>query len=150
MYGPYIIEQNSDITGSNPQSHVSYPRQASAPPSYSPNNLSPEAATQRVAHYLQTDSPQLHQSLEDQNDSGHPSLENSASTNGTAPPSTQHSPSSQVPDQRKLSDGEGVLKANPFIVNGIARAPHRVILEPIAHPIRDVGYVPKHLFAAKK
>lgn len=48
---------------------------------------------------------------------------------------------------------EGVLKNNPFVVNGVQRAPNKVILEPIEQSLREmasVGRVPRHLFAVKR
>lgn len=110
-------------------------------------------------HLQQTDGRPNVDEIE-QVDSGHPSLETSTTTspNETVPPSAAETPTKAT--ERKLSIDDGVLKMNPFVVNGIRRAPNKIILEPIEHPIKEPpplsagggggGTVPRHLFAAKK
>lgn len=110
----------------------------------SPNN---KPSHQQLLHRPAASALQ-HQHSDDieQVDSGHPSLETStASPNDTVPPSAEETPKVV----RKVSVDDGVLKMNPFVVNGVKRVPNKIILQPIEHPIKEPGSVPRHLFAAK-
>lgn len=110
----------------------------------SPNN---NRSHQQLLHRPAASALLQHQHSDDieQVDSGHPSLETStASPNDTVPPSAEETPKVV----RKVSVDDGILKMNPFVVNGIKRVPNKIILQPIEHPIKELG-VPRHLFAAK-
>lgn len=140
----------------NSDTAVPYLHRAATAPSHSrlgPHNRYPTAP--------------LNDDIDNQADSGHLSLENSTSPNDTRPSSEQPSPIRQQhvenhfsQDEQQAGDrnADGILKNNPFIVNGIQRAPNKVILEPIEQSLRDMAagqnayhsHVPKHLFAVKR
>lgn len=144
VYGQYLLNQ----MGSTTNSHISFPHQndPSAPPST--EEITPPAPNRTLPSIEHNAQLQNHDIDINQVDSGHPSLETSISPNGgTSPSSTQHTPENNRKSSNESSDG--VLKNNPFIVNGIQRAPNKIILEPIEHPIKEFGQVPRHLFAAK-
>ncbi|KAJ6642219.1 Transmembrane protein [Pseudolycoriella hygida] len=133
VYGQYLIEKQINNIGSQ-SAHI----QDDARYGQTNNTL-----------YVANDENGDRQSKNgDQVDSGHPSLETSVSPNETTPTSAQHTPQ----NVRKISTdaNDGVLKYNPFIVNGIKRAPNKVILDPIEHSAKGMGHVPTHLFAAKR
>lgn len=145
VYGQYLIERQINNIGSNHDGSRSGHMQdddntsENSPAKYGPTNNT---------RYLANDANGERQSKDtEQVDSGHPSLETSVSPNETTASSTQNTPD----NTRKIStdSNDGVLKYNPFIVNGVKRAPNKVILEPIEHSAKQMGLVPKHLFAAK-
>ncbi|XP_037035543.1 transmembrane protein 145-like [Bradysia coprophila] len=144
VYGQYLIERQINTIGSN------YDRSQSAqdddnasensPDKYGPTNNTLYSANDVNGERQSRDAEQV--------DSGHPSLETSVSPNETTASSAQNTPR----NTRKISTdtNDGVLKYNPFVVNGVKRAPNKVILEPIENSVKEMGMVPKHLFAAKK
>lgn len=141
VYGQYLIERQINNIGSN------YDRRQSAQDNASEHSPDKYGGTNNTL-YLANDANGERQSKDaEQVDSGHPSLETSVSPNETTPSSAQNSPR----NSRKLSTdaNDGVLKYNPFVVNGVKRAPNKVILEPIEHSAKEMGKVPKHLFAAR-
>lgn len=144
VYGQYLIDRQINTIGSN------YDR---SQPTQDDDNVSENSPDKygrtNNTLYLANDANRERQSRDaEQVDSGHPSLETSVSPNETTPSSTQNTPR----NTRKASTdaNDGVLKFNPFVVDGVKRAPNKVILEPIEHSAKEMGLVPKHLFAAKK
>lgn len=126
----------------------------------SPTAPQPDSGNRSVRNNL---NQQNQDTADNQVDSGHPSLENSVSPTETRPSSGQESPKLGVrntqahsaslpsaPPPPLLETDNGILKHNPFVVNGVQRIPNKVILEPIANTIREVERVPRHLFAAKR
>lgn len=89
----------------------------------------------------------------DEADSGHPSLEQSASpsNNTTKSISDGDSPTKDAtPDQRI---GSAVSMSSGHFVNDSKSAPNKILLEPIEKSIKSMqlpAIVPKHLFAVKK
>lgn len=144
VYGQYLIERQINDIGSNRDGSQSAHIQDDNTSEHSTAKYGPTNNTL----YLADDGTGERQADADQIDSGHPSIETSVSPNETTPSSAQHTPSKV----RKISSdsNDGVLKYNPFVVNGIKRAPNKVILEPIEHAAKEMGHVPKHLFAAKR
>lgn len=161
VYSPYLTSTNIDADQNVENTTVPYLHRATTAPSHSrlgPHNRYPTA-------------PPTNDDIDNQNDSGHLSLENSASPNDTRPSSEQQSPIRQQQhaanhhfsqdDPNVVHSSEGILKNNPFLINGIQRAPNKVILEPIEQSLRDMAvagvnaayqpphhqHVPKHLFA---
>lgn len=103
--------------------------------------------------------PSRHSSQD--NDSGHLSLEASASPNSNEISTTPTDNSLQQPDQQHKPTSPPplapVLKDNPFKIN--SKAPNKIILDPIQLPhlqngsastITSFTNVPRHLFAVKK
>lgn len=111
-------------------------------------------------------------------DSGHPSLETSTSIS----PAAESPTATAAAGRRATLDAtdaatstspammfNGAARPNPFVVNGVQRAPNKIILEPIERPLAaaaaeleraaaaggaassssSAGRVPRHLFAAK-
>lgn len=145
VYGQYLIERQINNIGSIHDGSRSAHMQddnvsQTSTAKYGPTNNTLYMTNDANGERPSTDADQV--------DSGHPSLETSVSPNETTPSSAQHSPRTV----RKIStdSNDGVLKYNPFVVNGIKRAPNKVILEPIEHSAKELGLVPKHLFAAKR
>lgn len=145
VYGQYLIERQINAIGSNNEENHSAHIQD--------DNTSQSSAvkygTTNGSQYLANGgNGEREPNDADQVDSGHPSIETSVSPNETTPSSAQHTPN----NVRKIStdSNDGVLKYNPFVVNGIKRAPNKVILEPIANSAKENGLVPKHLFAARR
>ncbi len=146
VYGQYLIERQINTIGSN-QDGMSQSGHIQDDDNGSENASVKYGPTNNTL-YLANDGNVERQSRDvEQVDSGHPSLETSVSPNETTPSSTQNTPQ----NGRKIStdSNDGVLKYNPFVVNGVKRAPNKVILEPIEHSAKQIGLVPKHLFAAK-
>lgn len=145
VYGQYLIERQINNIGNNidesQSAHIQDDNTSlNSTVKYGPTNNTLYLANEGNAERQSKDADQI--------DSGHPSIETSVSPNETTPSSAQHTPH----NVRKIStdSNDGVLKYNPFVVNGIKRAPNKVILEPIEHSAKDLGLVPKHLFAAKR
>lgn len=168
VYNQYIIER--EIYGNNrmnPISHISFPVPASAAlaPRTSLQSSEGEGGLElQKAQRLQVDgSYQMNSGYFDnhnQVDSGHPSIENNTPETSPASPensgqknTTRADQSSQTPTPSETKeDVTGTaeeVKNNPFLAVG-QRAPHRVILEPLEHPVpAGSSSVPRHLFAAK-
>lgn len=145
VYGQYLIDRQintiGSIHGGSQSAHIQDDNASqTSTVKYGPRNNTLYSANDGNGERQSTDADQV--------DSGHPSLETSVSPNETTPSSAQHTPR----NDRKVStdSNDGVLKYNPFVVNGIKRAPNKVILEPIEHSAKELGSVPKHLFAAKR
>lgn len=148
VYGQYLIERQINNIGSeHERSQSSHMQDDNASHNSENNDVKYGPTNNTLFSANDANGERLSKEL-DQIDSGHPSLETSVSPNETTPSSAQHTPS----NVRKIStdSNDGVLKYNPFVVNGIKRAPNKVILEPIEHSVKDLGHVPKHLFAAKR
>lgn len=167
MYSQYLREREYYNSSSTPISHISFPNSHNNPsaPQLSDPDIRMHAFGDRTE--LPTISRQsssgvdqriLNEINDNQVDSGHPSLENSASPNDTQPSSITHTPvtSANSKDDGVVSNGEvgsgsggddesqstptnAIIKSNPFVVNGMTRGPNKVILEPIEHPIRGGG-----------
>lgn len=97
--------------------------------------------------------PSRHSSQD--NDSGHLSLEASASPNSTTP--TDQSLQQQELKPKSPPPLAPIFKENPFKVKNFDNAPNKIILDPIQLPERSIqngnvahSNVPKHLFAIKK
>lgn len=144
VYGQYLIERQIHTIGSNQDGSQSDHIQDD---NASQNSAVKYGPTNNTL-YANDGNGERQSKDADQVDSGHPSLETSVSPNETTPSSAQHSPH----NIRKISSdaNDGVLKYNPFVVNGVKRAPNKVILEPIELSAKELGQVPKHLFAAKR
>lgn len=146
VYNQYLRERECYNSNATPISHISFPQMASAP---STDELITDGSYEtnldilRIQHNSDSNEIKI---LQNDIDSGHPSLENSTSPNGTGTSSVQ-----DTPKQIQTPPLDGVFKNNPFVVNGMTiRAPNRVILEPIDKPLRGGNDVPRHLFAAKR
>lgn len=128
--------------------HGAYPVTTTIPAAQSQYLQSVEtenANDERFKPYLDKDNPNLSAEQDaDNQDSGHPSLDQSGTPSNTTV-ELGSNPTSPV-NENGRKDSENGLKNNPFTVNGVKRAPNKIILEPIEKPLKDK----KHLFAAKK
>lgn len=148
VYGQYLIERQINNIGNDNDGRQSAHMQDDNTSHNSINNGAKYGPTNNTLYLANDANGERCTKDSEQVDSGHPSLETSVSPNETTPSSAQHTPN----NVRKTStdSNDGVLKYNPFIVNGVKRAPNKVILDPIEHSVKDLGLVPKHLFAVKR
>lgn len=173
IYGQYIYEHSNQQRNTSVHSHASFPEDPNAPPELLPtaqinnqyalqteNNLDRSTAQYGVTTYLQKTAsvdgrlsppPTVNCEIENQVDSGHPSLDHSAdgsspSNNTTKSVSDHESPTPKTRENSaKSSKSQTATKAMP----------NKIILEPIEKSIRSMqlpatANVPKHLFAARK
>lgn len=148
VYGQYLIERQINNIGADIERSPSDPTQDDNTSQNSANDCKQYVPTNNTLFSTNDTNGERHSKDLDQVDSGHPSLEISVSPNETTSSSAQQTPQ----NVRKISSdsNDGVLKYNPFVVNGVKRVPNKVILEPIDHDIKDLVHVPKHLFAARR
>lgn len=168
IYGHYIYEQ------SNIHSHASFPEDRNAPPDIlsteqlsdqfavqMENDLSRTDLRQRLAEHFggKTDAAVTRpmaevnsngQELENQNDSGHLSLEHTDSTCSPSNATTKSLSNERSPKRENRSQSIDSTKSNVITVNGKPIPPNKIILEPIEQSLRSMKSVPKHLFTAKK
>jgi hypothetical protein len=103
---------------------------------------------------LRNEFPSRQSSLNQDNDSGHLSLEASASPTNSTP--TERSLQQQEIKPKSPPPLAPIFKENPFKVSN--KAPNKIILDPIQLPERNIqngsssniSNVPRHLFAIKK
>ncbi|XP_055304371.1 transmembrane protein 145-like isoform X2 [Sitodiplosis mosellana] len=163
IYGQYMYDQPR--TGSNAHSHASFPEDPHAPAeilsSKQLQNEIYEADTERrFSAYCQkpafcggdVSQPQSCTMVDDydENDSGHPSLDQSGSPSNNTTKSISDG-ESPVKDLQKYCTESA--KANQFVEDEQKAAPNKIILEPIEKSIKNMklpAIVPRHLFAAKK
>lgn len=166
IYGQYVYEHQK--RDSNVHSHCSFPEDPNAPPEIlSTNQLTAShhiddenlknSLQNRFANYLQKSGTEdmplppstiFHADLENQVDSGHPSIDSKSPSNNT----TKSISNNASPKQQRTNSVESI-KSNPFAVNGTKAAPNKIILEPIVQSLKHMKMpvdIPKHLFAAKK
>lgn len=150
VYGQYLND------------HLGY---AVQPTASAPDLSNLQTPTISTTHQNRTSQSVRNDAHNEDVDSGHPSLETSPTNspnNNTPLASTEDTPNMQrrlhhQPPIDSSQNFNGSSKPNPFIVNGIKRAPNKIILEPIDHPavVNEMsrgssgGAVPRHLFAAK-
>lgn len=141
----------------NTNLHGAYPVNTFMPPSAPPyprSDVTGKAISENFKPHLDhKDNTNLSTELEldNQADSGHPSLDQSGTPSNTTVELSSNTASPAKESSRK--DSATSLKNNPFTVNGVKRPPNKIILEPIEKPLRDNkldASVPKHLFAVKK
>lgn len=159
IYGQYVFDHRR--SESNAHSHASFPEDVNAPPEIrSSNQLNGE-----IYNHMTTNFPakQMHGDVsqpqsctmaaneydeENQNDSGHPSLDQSGSPSNNTTKSISDGDS---PIKLRKDSIESV-KSNQF-VGDTKPAPNKIILEPIEKSLQAMklpAIVPRHLFAAKK
>lgn len=154
IYGQYT--QETHRSNSNAHSHASFPDDANAPPEIvASNRLSCDSGRQFSPHHQhgggdvsQPQSCTMVNEYEDeqQNDSGHLSLEHSGSPSNNTTKSISDNGS---PDRKGSTH---TLDSNQ-LTNEMKPAPNKIILEPITQSIQNMklpAIVPRHLFAAKK
>lgn len=158
----------------NNHSHASFPDDPSAPPEIlsseqlhnqfatnTENNLNKIETTNRLATYLENtvieevSQPQSiipNNDIENQVDSGHPSLERSRSDSGGSPSNntTKSISDGDTPKRDFRSDSIESIKSNLLTTNRQKIPPNKIILEPIEKSIQNMKNVPKHLFAARR
>lgn len=153
IYGQYANDGRR--TDSNAHSHASFPDDSNAPPAI--------LATSRLSdgsgrHFPRTNDGDASQPQsctmvneyddDNQNDSGHLSLEQSGSPSNNTTKSISDN-GSPTPDRKGSTH---TIESNQF-VNEMKPAPNKIILEPITQSIQNMklpAIVPRHLFAAKK
>lgn len=161
IYGQYMYDQPR--SGSNAHSHASFPEDPHAPSDIlSSKQLQDEIyktdLERRFSTYCQKPSngdvsqPQSCAMVNDydENDSGHPSLDQSGSPSNNTTKSISDG-DTPTKDQRK--DSVFSAKSNQFVADDIKPAPNKIILEPIEKSIKSMklpAIVPRHLFAVKK
>lgn len=123
------------------------------------NNLSKTEATGRLAGYLEktvvgeVSRPPTASRIEIDNqvDSGHPSLERSGSASASPSNNTTKSVSDGDSPKREFrSDSIDSIKSSILTSNGQKIPPNKIILEPIEKSLQSMKNVPKHLFAARR
>lgn len=164
VYNQYIREQEYYNSSTTPISHISFPQQSpTAPADWRETTEFDIQSTRKTINNdsNETSNKSRPQTSNTEEDSGHPSLENTVSPNESGPASETQS------NKEASSKPRVILKNNPFIINSISRPPNKVILDPIDHPITNkspsprisnnyphsppsIPDVPRHLFAAKK
>lgn len=179
IYGQYMYEQQGQRivnANSNIHSHASFPDDPNAPPEIlstaqlnsqfaieTENDLHKSNVQNRFATYLRGAQPDdgrppvFNNEIENQVDSGHPSLDHSGdspSNNTTKSVSDAGSPTKH---SRKGSVES--IQSDAAVAHEEAQPPpppsNKIILEPIEQSIRNMQpptavNVPKHLFAARK
>lgn len=163
IYGHYIYGQTR---GSNAHSHASFPEDANAPADIlSSKQLQDEMYRADLEHRLtayhektpyDTSQPQSCTLAGDYDeaDSGHPSLETSASpsNNTTKSISDGESPTKETTTDQRIGTAVS-MKNGQFVNDDSKAAPNKIILEPIEESIKSMKLptiVPRHLFAVKK
>lgn len=176
IYGQYIFEHQTQ-RNANIHSHASFPDDPNAPPEIlSTAQLSNQFAVQtendlhkshmqnRFATHLQktpTDDAShptvFNNDIENQADSGHPSLEHSGDGSSPSNNTTKSVSDNGSPTKHSRKDSaESIESETNKMVNADSKVqPNKIILEPIEPSIRNMkmptaANVPKHLFAARK
>lgn len=168
VYNQYVVEREIYGNNMNPISHISFPvPAASAPPRTRLGRGEEESGgiVEAEKERGMENSNNNYQMNSELIDSGHPSIENtptspaspanSVRTNTTMTDQSSQTPIPQgEPKVAATADGErSEARNNPFLASNYhQRAPQRVILEPLEHPVvvpPVKGSVPRHLFAAK-
>lgn len=166
IYGQYIYDSHQ----CNVHSHASFPEDANAPRSLLPSSQLAEeickddTAIRRFSNYIEKTTPgdvsqpqscTLVDDIDDdnqvENDSGHPSLEQSGSpSNNTTKSISDNDTPVKLKELRK--DSVDSFKSNQFAVDTMKPAPNKIILEPIERSMQNMKLpaIPKHLFAAAK
>lgn len=150
IYGRYIYEQQMH-PNTNIHNKLSYPTQPQYPiinnvETINENDNPLKPYLEKSINHSLTENE-----MENQVDSGHPSLEHSGTASNTTLELASNATSPEKHHSR--NDSGNSSKSNPFVVNGVKRPPNKIILEPIDKPLRDNKLdtaVPKHLFAAKR
>lgn len=166
IYGQYIYEHQGQ-PNANLHSHASFPEDPNAPPEIlstaqlqlstqfaleTENDLHKSHAQNRFGAYLEkappTDGrpPVFSNEIENQVDSGHPSLDHSG--DGSSP---SNNTTKSVSDHGSPES----IKSDTAVNAEMKPPPNKIILEPIEQSIRNMrmpttANVPKHLFAARK
>ncbi|XP_031628165.1 transmembrane protein 145-like [Contarinia nasturtii] len=162
IYGNYIYDQQR--SNSNAHSHASFPEDSHAPSTIlSSKQLQEEIYKSECERRFSThcqkptgagdeSQPQSCTMVADydENDSGHPSLDQSGSPSNNTTKSISDG-DSPTKDLRKHSVES--TKSNQFVTDELKMAPNKIILEPIENTLKHMklpAIVPRHLFAAKK
>lgn len=156
VYGHYIYDQTRP---SNAHSHASFPDDPSAPADIlSTKQLQEElyrAYREKPAYDVSQPQSCAMVGDYDEPDSGHPSLEQSASpsNNTTKSISDGESPTKEATAANQRIGSAVSMKSGQFVNENSKSAPNKILLEPIEKSIRSMqlpAIVPKHLFAVKK
>lgn len=175
IYGQYIYEhQEQRNANPNIHSHASFPEDPNAPPEIlstaqlssqfaveTENDLHKSHAQSRFATHLQKTSPAdgrppiFNNEIENQVDSGHPSLEHSGDGSSPSNNTTKSVSDNGSPTKHSRKDSVESIKSDAAVNAELKPPPNKIILEPIEQSIRNMqmptaANVPKHLFAARK
>lgn len=162
IYGQYMYDQPR--SGSNAHSHASFPEDPHAPSDILSSKqlqdgIYKSELDSRVSAYCQKQAysdvsqPQSCTMVNDydENDSGHPSLDQSGSPSNNT---TKSISDGDTPTKDLRKDSVFSSKSNQFVADDEAKsAPNKIILEPIEKSIKNMklpAIVPRHLFAVKK
>lgn len=162
IYGQYMYDQPR--SGSNAHSHASFPEDPHAPADILPskqlrNEIYKDDVERRFSAYCpkpafggDVSQPQSCTMVDDydENDSGHPSLDQSGSPSNNT---TKSISDGESPVKDLQIDSTETVKTNQFVEDEQKSAPNKIILEPIEKSIKNMklpAIVPRHLFAVKK
>lgn len=172
IYGQYIHEQQGQRNASI-HSHASFPHDPYAPPEIlstvqlsqfadeTENDLHKSHVQNCFASYLQKTPPNdgrppiFNNEIENQVDSGHPSLDHSRDGSSPSNNTTKSVSDNGSPSKHSRKDSVESIKSDTVVKVELKSQPNKIILEPIEQSIRNMkmpttANVPKHLFAAKK
>lgn len=165
-YGNYLIERIDSRASAPPlEATALEPRRPSYPRMPAPKSAPPNGSVPSRSGAAMPPPPAVDRLDNNDEDSGHPSLETSTSISPAAESPTnavrRSAPADAATSASPAMMFNGAARPNPFVVNGVQRAPNKIILEPIERPLvvagelersaggASAGRVPRHLFAAK-